>query len=147
LKTNSDFEKVHVELSWYDGPREGVADVFGIACRFKSLFDASKDDLLDTFIFCPINVESLALEIEAWNIFVAWNIQYESGEADISTHPGVGGVSPRYDEIEKVLMYERNNMPNDCARATAEFLRLERDRRYDIDGPDYRLKWKLWDGI
>lgn len=144
MKGDSFFERVYVELVWYDGPREGVADVLGVPSRFKSLFD---DEWLGNYFIWPISQESLALEVEAWSIFVGWNKLYENGDADTGSHPGVGGINQRYDEIEELLRAGRNSMHDEGCRATAEFLGLERDNRYEIDGPDYELKWSVLDDI
>lgn len=139
------FEKVLIELDWYDGPRGGVAEVCGILCRFKSNFDEKDDDWLGTFLVWPISEESFALELEAWSIFVSWNKLFESGKAGTKPHPGTGGINIRYDEIVSLLQKERETIPSNCDLAIAEFLRIERDARYEVSGPDYKLKWQLLD--
>ncbi len=104
-------ERVYVESDWYDGPRAGVADVDGAPHRFKALFDETDDDYLGTFLVWPINHEDLALEIEQWRIFVEWNTRYEADLATVASHPGHGGVSRRYDEIDATLRASRKKSP------------------------------------
>jgi hypothetical protein len=33
------FERVHIELDWYDGPRSGLADIDGEPHYFQAVFD------------------------------------------------------------------------------------------------------------
>ena len=98
------YERVYVENEWYDGPRAGVADVFGRPHRFKSLFDEVEGQYLGTFLIWPIGQDELKLEVEQWCIFAEWNALRASGKVGTETHPGHGGISPRWDEIESRLM-------------------------------------------
>ncbi len=136
-------ERVYVENDWYDGPRAGVADVGGRPHRFKSLFDESADDYLETFVVWPIDDEQLSFEIEQWQIFVEWNGRYEAGEATVDSHPGHGGVSGRWDELEKLLETARADIPPDARRALVQLERVERSSRYEPSGPSYMLRWKI----
>lgn len=134
-------EKVYVANDWYDGPRAGVADIKGLLHRFKSLFDEKDDEYLGTFMIWPIDEESLNLEIEQWCIFVNWNFLYESGEADVESHPGNGGINRRWDEIEMLLKKSRSEIPADAQKAVAEIEDIKRENRYEFDGPKYMMCW------
>jgi len=134
-------EKVYVENEWYDGPRSGVADIKGRPHRFKSLFDEKDDEYLGTFMVWSIDEESLELEIEQWCIFVNWNVLYESGKADTESHPGLGGINPRWDEIEVRLKRSRSEIPADAQKAIAEVEHINRENRYELSGPDYMIRW------
>jgi hypothetical protein len=59
-------ERVYVENAWYDGPREGVADIGGVPHRFKSLFDDTEEEYFGSFLVWPIDRVSLEREIEQW---------------------------------------------------------------------------------
>ena len=76
-------EKVYVENKWYDGPRLGIADIKGIPHRFKSLFDEEEGEYLGTFLVWPVDNDEFDLEVEQWNIFVAWYLLYESGKVQV----------------------------------------------------------------
>lgn len=134
-------EKVHVELEWYDGPRFGIADINGIPHRFKSLFDETNDEYLGIFVVWPIATETLALEIEQWEIFVEWNSRYERGEVSEKSHPGHGRLNPRWDELDKLLAKSRSEVPVGAKKALAQLERLNREGRYESDGADYTLCW------
>lgn len=136
-------EKVYVENSWYDGPRQGVADINGAPHRFSSLFDEKGDEYLGTFLVWPIDKNSLALEIEQWEIFVAWNSLYEIGKAEVDSHPGNVGVDERWDAIELLLSSSRDAIPNDAKKARAEIERVEEADRYSRCGPDYKMRWLI----
>ncbi len=137
------FEKVYVENEWYDGPRAGVASINGVPHRFKSLFDEAVDERLGTFLVWPVDLETLKLEQEQWQVFVEWNVLYESGQATPESHPGHGGISARWDELEESLKQSRSDVPGEAKRAKAELEHIESDQRYPPDGPTYKFRWRF----
>lgn len=136
-------ERVYVENEWYDGPRAGVADVDGIPHRFRSIFDETEDEYLETFLVWPIEKKVVELEIEQWRIFVEWNLLYEAAEVGVDSHPGHGGRSRRWDEIEALLTSSRSEVPALARRAIAQISYIERTARYEPTGPGYMLAWRL----
>ena len=134
-------EKVYVENEWYDGPRKGVANFNGVAHRFVACYQSEKG-YLDSFKIFPISGHELELEIEQWKIFVEWNKQYESGKACLELHPGTGGISQRWDELEYLLRPNREYIPENAVLALAEFVKIDRLYRYESTGPDYGVIWK-----
>ena len=139
----SEPEQVFVELEWYDGPRAGIANVNGVAHRFTSNFDENEDEYTGTFNVWPINEPDFAREIEQWRIFVDWNKQYELGTTDTSTHPGVGGINARWDELDAMLENSRTSIPSSVRVAKAIISPLEEQSRYEYSGPDYMLMWQF----
>ena len=83
----------------------------------------------------------LQLEIEQWCIFIEWNVRYEAGDLDAETHPGHGGLDPRWDDLESILKSSRPAIPAHARKALAKYERIERTNRYEVGGPGYRLKW------
>jgi hypothetical protein len=79
------------------------------------------------------------LEREQWEIFVRWNQRYEAGDAGIESHPGHGGIDPRYDELTGLLA-EARQAPADAARFVAEW-RSDGGERYRTDGACYWVRW------
>ena len=136
-------EKVYVENEWYDGPRAGVADIGGEPHRFRSLFDEKEDEYLGTFLVWPVEQEMVKLEQEQWQIFAEWNALYEAGKADTESHPGHGGKSARWDEIEIILKTSRVEVPASAKQAVAELIHLDGEVRYASSGPAYMLSWRL----
>jgi hypothetical protein len=136
-------ELVHIENEWHDGPRAGIADIQGVPHRFKSLFDEKADEYPGTYLVWPVDAEELALEREQWAIFVRWNDDYERGIADVETHPGNPGMSQRWQELDALLRSRRETVPGNARSATADLVHIERPTRYELSGPDYRLRWKL----
>ena len=136
-------EHVYVENEWYDGPRAGVADINGQPHRFISQFDEEGDEYLGTFLVWPIGADELALESEQWTIFVAWNERYEAGAVSTETHPGYPGTNVRWDEIASKLRVVRESVPPNAKIAKAELVHIEREQRYAVSGPAYRLAWVL----
>lgn len=136
-------EQVYVENEWYDGPRAGVADVNGRPHRFKSLFDETEDEYLGPFLVWPVDQKVVELEQEQWRIFAVWNALYEAGKATTDSHPGHGGKSARWDEIEVLLRGNRAEVPSLARRALAEVTFVGGEVRYPLSGPAYMLSWRL----
>ena len=136
-------ERVYVENEWYDGPRAGIADVNGRPHRFKSLFDQQQDQYPGTFLVWPVDQVVVELEQEQWRIFAAWNALYEAGKATTDSHPGHGGRSARWDEIETLLKNSRAEVPPFAQRALAELIHIDSDVRYAPSGPAYTLSWRI----
>jgi hypothetical protein len=137
------FERVYVENDWYDGPREGIADIDGVPHRYQSLFDESEDEYLSTFEVWPVSQDELELEIEQWGIFVNWNMRYESGEVDTESHPAHGGRDLRWDQIVAALKVLRQDAPLNVRHAKAQIKPANKARRYEVSGPNYLMSWKF----
>lgn len=136
-------ERVYVENEWYDGPRAGVADINGRPHRFKSLFDEDEDHYLGTFLVWPVDQVVVELEQEQWQIFAAWNALYEAGRTGTESHPGHGGKSMRWDEIEMLLEHSRTDVPQLAQHALAKLTHIKSDVRYPASGPAYTLRWSM----
>lgn len=135
------FERVYVELDWYDGPRAGLADVEGVVHYFRAVHDYNHgDEADDDYYVWSASGDVVALEREQWAIFVGWNARYEAGVASVESHPGHGGIDARYDELEALLAPYRV-MPGDARRVTAEWRSGDRAGRYRADGLGYWVRW------
>ena len=134
------YERVHIEIGWYDGPREGICEINGKLHRFVSEFSEEMDDYTDLFKIYPVSDDIYKLEKEQWKIFVEWNYKYEKGEVSVDSHPANNN---RWKEIDKLLEEERKNVPENVKVAKARFERIERKNRYEESGPDYKLSWSI----
>jgi hypothetical protein len=133
------FERVHAELAWYDGPREGIADVEGVPHYFLN-HDFDPSDTGDEYSVWPADEAVLALEREQWAIFARWYVRNAAGTATPDTHPGRGGVDTRYDELDSLLAPHRD-APDDARRLVGE-LRFDAGARYRVEGVDYWFRWR-----
>jgi len=131
------FEVVYVEQDWYDGPRAGVANVNGMPHYFRSPYGYGE---IDEYLVWPASEAALLLEQEQWAIFVDWNTRREADTAAVASHPGHGGVHPRYDELEQLLAPHRKQ-PENAIRLNAEWRWSDTTPRYHIGGVDYRVRW------
>ncbi|WP_371476809.1 hypothetical protein [Kitasatospora sp. NBC_00315] len=141
LLLDAGFERVYIELDRYDGPREGLAEVYGAAHYFRAAYDFAHPDASDDEYFVwPASASLLAQEQEQWAIFVEWNTRFEAGAALPDSHPGHGAINSRYDELTEQLVPHRE-VPAHARRVTAEW-RLIAGARYRLDGTDYLVKWQ-----
>ncbi len=115
------FEQVHVENDWYDGPRSGLANVNGVPHYFQAVHDYNRPDAPhDQYFVWPADELTFSLEREQWGIFVAWNDAYEAGAATVDSHPAVGEIDARYDELQKLLA-PRRTVPDEARLLVAEW--------------------------
>jgi hypothetical protein len=121
------FEHVHVENERYDGPQAGVADISGVPHYFLRLNRFFEDG--DEFSVWPIDDESLALEQEAWRLWVkTWD---------------AGDYAPaRLDELEALLKVRRTTPPATARTMFAQWRFDEREVRHDDNGPTYLMRWR-----
>jgi hypothetical protein len=132
------FERVYVELEWYDGLREGLADVGGAPHYFQNAYD---EDPVTEMLFrvWPAQAEAFVWEREQWAIYVAWNDRCRAGEVDAATHPGLGGNDARYDELQALLEPHRH-CPEQATVLRAE-LRFDAGERSRSEGVDCWIRW------
>lgn len=137
-----EMEHVYVELGRWDGPESGVADLDGEPHYFQRMWDQEEDDYSadGRHALWPIDMAILRKEIEAWHIFVAWNIRYQNGEATTDSHPGRGDLNPRYKQLNDELKAERQ-IPESFVVRQATLQPLDRAKRYTKSGPDYAITW------
>ncbi|MEO6091024.1 MAG: hypothetical protein ABIQ18_48765 [Umezawaea sp.] len=132
------FERLHVELARYDGPRAGLADVDGVVHYFKHLeFAPGVQD--GDFLVWDASPEAVALEREQLAIFVDWRERFDEGLATAGEHPGHGGVDARYDELQGLL--EPARVPPDDARRMFGETRIMDEDRYTLAGSGDEIRW------
>ena len=73
------FERVIVELVWYDGERAGIANIDGVPHYFRT------DDYIHPpdevpFLTWPVDQDTLQLEIECYRIFVTGTSAWRPGK-------------------------------------------------------------------
>ncbi|MEU1289795.1 hypothetical protein [Kitasatospora sp. NPDC005856] len=138
---NVGYERVYVELDWYDGPRAGLADVDGVAHYFRAVHDHARPDAPDDeYVVWPVSESVLALEREQWAIFADWDTRRTAGCADSASHPGNGGIDARYDELE-VRLAPLRHPPAHARRVTAQWRSIP-GPRYHAEGVDCLVKWR-----
>ncbi|MEU7606530.1 hypothetical protein AB0B78_14170 [Streptomyces sp. NPDC040724] len=138
------FERVHVELHWYDGPRKGIADVQGTPHYFEAIHDYwhPDDPHDDEYLVWPIDEALLSLEREQSAVAADWYKRVAEGAATTGLPVDIadGGVDKRYDELQ-ALLGPRRKAPADARRLVAEWKTPAEDQ-YDVEGPTYMVGWR-----
>ncbi|MFE7266529.1 hypothetical protein ACFU9B_31350 [Streptomyces sp. NPDC057592] len=88
----------------------------------------------------PASVEALALEREQWAIYARWNERHEARTSAPDSHPGIGGIDARYDELNALLASHRQ-APADARRLVAQW-QFVADRRYQVEGVNCWVRWR-----
>ncbi|MFD8076822.1 hypothetical protein ACFV3E_29685 [Streptomyces sp. NPDC059718] len=134
------FERTHVDLEWYDGPRKGLADIDGLPHYYEGR-DYDHADEADEYYVWPASEAAVAMEREQWAIFVRWNERHEAaGMVETESHPALGGVDARYDELD-VLLAPHRQAPDGARRLVGE-VRFDDGDRYRVDGVDHWFRWR-----
>jgi hypothetical protein len=115
------WERVYTVNDFWDGPRLGVADVFGCPHIYESPFDRLKDDFQGFFVVSTIDTELFGLVLEDWEIWVRWSDAFERGETSRETHPALPQDRARHDELNKLIGTRLRIDPTDCKKLNAEF--------------------------
>ncbi|MFE9107078.1 hypothetical protein ACGFJT_39665 [Actinomadura geliboluensis] len=132
------FERAHVELDWYDGPRVGVADIDGRPHYFKGHhYERYHED--DEYEVWPASTEALEWEREQSAIFVKWSERYRAGEVGPETHPGHGG-NARHNELDALLAPHRQ-APDNARRMKREMRFVARDPD-EVESVNYWFRWR-----
>ncbi len=97
------YERVFTVTGYYDGPREGIANLHGAPHVYECLFDEAKSEFSDQFLLTPIDTETFQLAIEDWNIWRRWELAFKTGKADMSTHPALPHEAMRHAELKQIL--------------------------------------------
>jgi len=105
------YELVFTMSDYYDGPRGGLANYLGKPHQYKSLWgdfdkDMNRSDNPDIFELRPVPDETLALELEDWNIWLRWQATHKAGNAAVDTHPALPEDRARHEHL-KILLKER----------------------------------------
>ncbi|MEU0213205.1 hypothetical protein [Streptomyces canus] len=128
------FERVIVELEWYDGPRVGLADIGGKPHYFDG-YGQYLGDEADEYRVWPASPAALELEREQWAIYVRWNECQGAGAACL----GQGGINARYDELDALLVQYRK-APDDARRLVGE-LRYT-GAGHQVEGTGFWFRWR-----
>ncbi|MGW1819352.1 hypothetical protein ACWCQM_38100 [Streptomyces sp. NPDC002125] len=128
------FERVYVELEWYDGPRAGLAVIGGQPHYFQN-DDHDHRDGAEEYQVWTASEAAVELEGELWAICARWDERREAGRVGPESHPDHGGIDARDDELELLLARHRR-VPDEVRRLVGE-LRFVAGARYRVEGLDY----------
>jgi hypothetical protein len=114
------FEVVYTH-DWYDGPRQGVADLQGMPHFFQSEWRDGEGSDADSFLLTPIDPDTLALVLEDWDIWRRWETAFHQGTATQATHPALAEERSRHEELKRLLDGRLVVDPVRAVRKEAEF--------------------------
>lgn len=129
----SDYEMVHTITDWYDGARNGVADLNGEPHYFENHWNEGDSFWSDIYLLKPLDGETFALAMESWNIYLRWEVARQGGKASDETCPALPEERERYDEIQKILAERFVVSPETSVKATAEF----------VYGQPTKVRWRI----
>ncbi|MGW4894763.1 hypothetical protein ACWEQL_21215 [Kitasatospora sp. NPDC004240] len=87
------FERVYVDLEWYDGPRKGLAVIDGVPHYFEGC-DFDHADEADEYSVWPASEAAVEMEREQWAIFARWNERNEPRRSGRIAIRGTEGSMP-----------------------------------------------------
>ena len=132
----SDYEAVYTITDWYDGARNGVADLNGKPHYYENHWNEGEQYWSKIYLLQPLDAETFALAMEDWNIWLRWERAFKEDKATQETHPALPEERQRPDELEKILAKRLVISPETSVKATAEF----------IYGQPTKVKWHIIEG-
>ena len=115
------YEMVFTVTEYYDGPRQGVANLNGCPHFYDCVFSEEKQNYSDLFQLTPISRQIFDLAIEDWAIWERWESAYHQGKADSKTHPALPEDRARHDEIEAILNDKLKTNSENCVIRVGTF--------------------------
>lgn len=129
----SDYETVYTITDWYDGARQGVADLNGQPHYYENHWDEGTQFWSDIYHLKPLDAETFALAMKDWEIWLRWERAMKEGKTTGETHPALPEDKQRHIELEKILTERLVISPETSVKAAAEF----------IYGQPTKVKWSV----
>jgi hypothetical protein len=129
----SDYEAVYTISDWYDGARNGVADLNGKPYYYENHWNEGEQYWSEIYLLNPLDAETFALVMEDWEIWLRWERAFKEGKTTQETHPTLPEDRERHDELDKILAERLIVSPESSLKATAEF----------IYGQPTKVKWRV----
>jgi hypothetical protein len=129
----SDYEAVHTITDWYDGARNGVADLNGEPHYYENHWNEGEQFWSEIYLLKPLDAETFALAMEDWEIWLRWERAFKEGKTTQETHPTLSEDKQRHNELEKILAERLVVSPETSVHATAEF----------VYGQPSKVKWRV----
>ena len=129
----SEYEIAHSILDWYDGARDGIADFNGKPHYYKNDWNESESNWTEIYYLQQIDIETFALAMEDWQIWILWEQAFKEGKTTQDTHPALPEDRQRHNELEKISTERLVISPETSIRAKAEF----------IYGQPTKVKWHI----
>ena len=133
LRRMADYEAVHTITDWYDGPRQGVADLHGEPHYYENHWYEGERDWSEIYLLQPLDPETFALAMEDWEIWLRWENAFKEGKTTHETHPALPEDRKRHEELEKLLSERLVAPPETSIKARADFV-------------DRKVKWSVIEG-
>ena len=108
---------VHMITDWYDGAREGVADLHGAPHYFMNEWDEQAGYWTETYFLARLDAETFELAVESWNIWLRWESAFNEGRTTQETHRAIPADRERREELEEVLKERLVADPDSSLRA------------------------------
>jgi len=126
--SGEEIEAVHTVTERYDGPVRGIANFRGQPHYYERQFDVDTDEWSDRYWLMPLDDETFALAMEAWEIWRRWEAAFHQQRTTLATYPALQEERARHDELAAILG-----------------TRLAIDRRYALVAQG-RFEWNTEDG-
>ncbi|HEX7829259.1 MAG TPA: hypothetical protein VF787_06360 [Thermoanaerobaculia bacterium] len=118
------FERVFTVTDYYDGPREGIANLRGRPHYYKTRYNDLGPEA-DLFDLWPLDHETFTLALESWSIWKRWETAFHQGETSIETHPALPSDRSRFEQIERIVAEQLAAHLKPCATKEAEFRAID----------------------
>jgi hypothetical protein len=145
-QTREGFEEVFTVTDYYDGPRQGIANFNGSPHYYECAFSEGSDDYVNLYRLTPIEQDLFLLAMEDWAIWRRWEVAYQSGRADIKSHPALPGDRARHLFLESVLGHRLRIDPDNCVMRSAVFTKASEHRAPAGIMADMLVRWSEPDG-
>lgn len=114
-------ERVYTIFNYYDGPREGIADVEGKPHVYKCQFSEADDDWTDCFWLMEIDQALFELAKEQHEIFLRWRAEFDRGNVRLESGPALPADCSRFAELKSAIGNRFDIVPERSITKRARF--------------------------
>jgi hypothetical protein len=132
------YEAVLSIEDYFDGPRSGVANFHGVPHYFNCAFDEACDEYSHEYDLVPLDQDGAKSAQNKWQIFLRWRNAFDSGKAEISTHPALPEEIDEYKEVASRLQASVDSGLGRSSRSRGEFVSISAS-----GVPDILSRWKV----
>ena len=125
------WETVRTISDFFDVPRLGVADFFGVPHVYSGVFDPEADEWTSAYRLSPISEAGLETVMEHWGIWSRWQSAFHANTlTEHDRHPALARDRERYEQLRPLVAQHLNS--NDGFLAVPKFRGLQHPHTVEV---------------
>ncbi len=120
-RTVPDLECLLTVWNFHDRPCSGIALFRGMPHYYECAFDDRVDEWSDFYFLKALDLETVRLAIEQWEIWLRWNEARRRGHVSLESGPALPEDNARYSDLSEALRPKLVIDPTNAIAVRGEF--------------------------